>query len=85
MNEEDEKLQDLYAIYETSVGGAQHKGSVCTSGLSMRWYLIDFTLDSQITSITGKKLQREVLTALERESELTGIGNARIDSLQAFK
>ena len=36
MNEEDEKLQDLYAIYEASVGGAKHKGSVCTSGLSMR-------------------------------------------------
>ena len=44
MNEEDKKLQDLYAIYGTSVGAAQHKSSVSTKGLSMTLYLMSLHL-----------------------------------------
>ena len=78
MNMKDKKLKDLFTIYEIPVGAAKYKASVCTNGLSMVWYLKDFTMDSEITSLKGKELQREVCIALEREYELLEINNTKI-------
>lgn len=55
MKDEDEKLQDLQAIYEAPVGGAQHKADVSANGL----YWINFTIH-ELHQQRGKNLQRSI-------------------------